>query len=398
MSESKPQTHPGGTPLGYMPQLDGLRALAVVGIWFVHWGIEQEPGFRCIEWGRLAVWMFFVLSGFLITSLLYKSKAEVEAERWRATSAAKTFYARRFLRILPIYYLTLFATALVLADARRLFWWHLTFTTDFWVTLNQHEYPTGIHFWTLAVEEQFYLIWPWLVLLLPRRRIAGFLIAVIGCSLGYRVVVHLAGLSGTPAFALPLPLVGNVDKFGLGALLATYRANCDHCGERRLILAALWVGLPVMILFEVLHGRAVHLAQPPDTPLYLAVASTAGGLFFVWVVARASLGFGGPGKVLALRPVIFMGKMSYGLYLFHMFIPPILWRVSTRLHTPLPAGVWGKFFVYALVTLSLGVGSWYLIESPINSLKRRFKVARSGNTQSPATVEPVRHGLEARAT
>ena len=387
MSEAKAQSHPGGTPLGYMPQLDGLRALAVVGIWFVHWGIEQERGFRCIEWGRLAVWMFFVLSGFLITGILYKSKAEVEAEQWSATSAARIFYARRFLRILPIYYLTLFAAAIVLSDVRRLFWWHLTFTTDFWSTLNQREYPWGIHFWTLAVEEQFYLMWPWLVLLLPRRRIAGFLIALIGCALGYRVLVHLAGWSTIPAFALPLPLLGNVDKFGMGALLATFRANRDARRERILIRASLWVGLPLMILFEVVHGRAVHLAQPPDSPLYLAFASTAGGLFFVWVVARASVGFGGVGKALALRPVIFMGKMSYALYLFHMFVPPILWRVTTRLHIPLPPGVWGKFVVYAVVTLAAGTASWYLIESPINSLKRRFKVAPHARTaKSPAVM------------
>jgi peptidoglycan/LPS O-acetylase OafA/YrhL len=398
VSNTRVASHPGGTPLGYMPQLDGLRALAVLGIWFVHWGIAQEPYFRCVEWGRLAVWMFFVLSGFLITGILYKSKTEVEAGMRPATTGARIFYARRFLRILPIYYLTIFAMALVIADVRRLFWWHLTFTSDFWATLNQHEYPTGIHFWTLAVEEQFYLMWPWLVLLLPRKRIAGFLLALIGCSVGYRVVVHLAGLSTTPAFALPLPLLGNVDKFGLGALLATYRANHDVRGERRLVRAGLFIGLPLMLLFEVLQGIAAHLSKPQDAPLNLAFASTLGGMFFVWVVARASVGFGGVGKILALRPVIFMGKMSYGIYLFHMFVPPILWRVTTRLNVPMPPGVWGKFFVYAGVTLTAGTVSWFLIESPINSFKRRFKYSRSSVAEHPASVKPVQHGLEAHAT
>ncbi|HSZ59220.1 MAG TPA: acyltransferase [Tepidisphaeraceae bacterium] len=384
MSNGKLASHPGGTPLGYMPQLDGLRALAVVGIWFVHWGIAQEPYFRCVEWGRLAVWMFFVLSGFLITGILYKSKNDVEAGKRLATTGARIFYARRLLRILPIYYLTIFATALMIPDVRRLFWWHLTFTTDFWATLNHHEYPWGIHFWTLAVEEQFYLTWPWLVLLLPRKRIVGFLLALCGCSLAYRAVVHLAGLSTTLAVALPLPLLGNVDKFGLGALLATFRANHDVRGERRLIQVGLFIGLPLMLFFEVLQGRAVHLSRPQDTPVYLAFASTTGGMFFVWVVARASIGFGGVGRVLALRPVIFMGKMSYSVYLFHMFVPPILWRVTTKLHIPLPPGVWERFFVYASVTLAAGTASWYLIESPINSLKRRFKVAPQERTAMPA--------------
>src|SRR4051794_38254135 len=78
VGSSKPTSRPASLPLGYMPQLDGLRAVAVVGIWFEHWGISQEPGFLHVEWGKLAVWLFFVLSGFLITGILLKSKLEIE--------------------------------------------------------------------------------------------------------------------------------------------------------------------------------------------------------------------------------------------------------------------------------------------------------------------------------
>ena len=73
------ESRPGGTPLKYMPQLDGLRAIAVVGVWFEHWGIYSQPGFRWVEWGRLAIWLFFVLSGFLITGILLQCKAAIDA-------------------------------------------------------------------------------------------------------------------------------------------------------------------------------------------------------------------------------------------------------------------------------------------------------------------------------
>ena len=372
--------HPGGTPLGYMPQLDGLRALAVIGVWFEHWGIAQERGFRYVEWGRLAVWLFFVLSGFLITGILLKSKRDVEEGNQGVGRAAKVFYIRRFLRILPIYYITLFAAAVAVPEVRKAFWWHLTYTTDFWVSLHPDQFPAGVHFWTLAVEEQFYLMWPWLVLLLPRQRLSSVLFGLMFASIGYRIAVVYSGIPAEAPIALPMPLLGNIDKFAMGSLIAVYQAQGREGRIRNLTRIGLWAGLPLLVLMEISKSVAIdphtwHVSLLPsmsESRNTFAFTSFVAGWVCVWLVGGASKGFGGvPGRILSARMLTSVGKISYGLYLFHMFVPAVL----QRLHIPLPPPqmVWARFFNYASVTLVAGAVSWHFIESPLNSLKNRFK-------------------------
>ena len=365
-----------------MPQLDGLRALAVVGVWFEHWGIAQERGFRYVEWGRLAVWLFFVLSGFLITGILLKSKRDVEEGNQGQGRAAKVFYVRRFLRIIPIYYITLFAAMIAVPEVRKAFWWHLTYTTDFWVGLHPDQYPAGVHFWTLGVEEQFYLIWPWLVLLLPRKNLPGVLLTLMFLSIGYRIVIVYAGIPYSAPVAVPMALFGNIDKFAMGSLIAVYQAQGAACAGRvrNLTRIGLWVGVPLLVLIEVSKcvsfdphtWRLSLLPSMTESRNTFAFTSFVSGWVFVWLIAGAAIGFTGIfGRILSARPLTAMGKISYGLYLFHMFTP----AVFLRAHVPLPPPrmVWARFFIYAVATLIAGVISWRFIESPLNSLKSRFR-------------------------
>jgi len=365
-----------------MPQLDGLRALAVFGVWFEHWGIAQEPGFRYLEWGRLAVWQFFVLSGFLITGILLKSKREVEAGNQAVGRAAKVFYIRRFLRILPIYYLTIFAAVIAVPEVRKAVWWHLTYTTDFWISLHPDQYPAGVHFWTLGVEEQFYLMWPWLVLLLPWKRLPSVLLALIFASIGYRVVVVYSGIPTNAPVAIPMPLLGNIDKFAMGSLIAVYRAQGASCAlrVRNLTRIGLWAGLPLLLMLEICKCVSIDpqtwrislLASPADSRTTFAFTSFVAGWFFLWLVTGAANRFGGAlGGLLSWRPLTAVGKISFGLYLFHMFTPAFLQRA--RVPLPPPQMVWARFFVFAAATLVAGAISWHFIESPINSLKNRFR-------------------------
>src|SRR5665213_1037330 len=179
---------PGGTLIGYMPQLDGLRALAVLAVWFEHWGAPPIPGLKYIhELGGLGVFLFFVLSGFLITGILLRGREAIETQGIALREVTRTFYIRRFLRILPVYYVVLFSTAILLPNTRRLFWWHFTYTTNLWYGVHWFDYVPGAHFWSLAVEEQFYLAWPWLVLLTPRRFLMKSMIWIAAISAIYRL-------------------------------------------------------------------------------------------------------------------------------------------------------------------------------------------------------------------
>jgi peptidoglycan/LPS O-acetylase OafA/YrhL len=373
--------------LGYMPQLDGLRALAVIAVWLEHWGYPPIRASRYlaeIHPGAMGVWLFFVLSGFLITRILLQSRTEIGRPGGTTLHAAKIFYARRFLRILPVYYLTLFVASLLLPEVRHVFWWHFTYNTNCWAVFHPHEYPAGTHFWSLAVEEQFYLIWPWVMLLVPSRYLLRTIIGVIAIGLVFRFGCTLLprGHRGTPAYAL---LPACADKLGFGALLAFFwDANSDGKIARwkhLLLRSGLLLGLPGVIAMITLR------AYRPESRLALIFLSFFAAFFFTWLIGRAARGFGGPvGVALESHPIRYLGKISYGLYLFHYLVPQTL----ARLHVPEPHSWTIKFAFFSAVTIAIASVSWYAFEKPINGLKRFFAYSkRPGSFAIAAITEPL---------
>lgn len=372
-----------GTPLRYMPQLDGLRALAVLAVCFDHWEISGLRYFRWIEWGHLGVWLFFVLSGFLITDILLKSKGPIEAGDRTTWDSARVFYIRRFLRILPVYYLTLVVTALAVSQVCHLLVWHVTYTTDFWTALHPRDYPYGIHFWTLGVEEQFYIVWPWIILLTPRRWLGKVTVASLAIGVAYRALLKGDLLGHSRLVELGLPILGNIDKFAFGALLAVFSELPYKDRKDLLMRFALWIGLPAVIAMEALYGRN-H-----NSRIVAMFSSAAAGLFFMGVIAMAARGFRGPlGAILQSRPLVYPGKISYGLYLFHPFVPLLF----VAIHVGVPHSVWLRFVLYGVVTLIIATASWYLFEGPINRLKRFFPyqplAASQAKRRPPALAFP----------
>ncbi len=141
---------------GYRPQLDSLRAFAVLAVLFTHfWRYDSELG-------ELGVRLFFVLSGFLLTSILLRERDRSRELAISRPRLLRDFYARRILRIWPIYYAALFASVLLGAQGiARTFAWHALFASNILFFLEQSWTPPEVaHLWTLAVEEQFYLVLP----------------------------------------------------------------------------------------------------------------------------------------------------------------------------------------------------------------------------------------------
>ncbi len=142
-----------------MSQLDGLRALAALTV-IVHHAVPHSAVTRVLNPGAAAVWLFFALSGFLITGILVRNRRAAEQSAANRLGVARSFYTRRFLRIMPLYYMVIAASiAANLPGARRYFAWDLLYGTNVLrsfvpgVQVSQH------HFWSLCVEEQFYLVW-----------------------------------------------------------------------------------------------------------------------------------------------------------------------------------------------------------------------------------------------
>lgn len=349
-----------------MPQLDGLRALAVGAVWLSHWDVTRLPWMSRWPLGKLGVELFFVLSGFLITGILLEARAAVERRGAGTWGAIRRFYGRRFLRIFPIYYVTLFATALLgFEGVRRWFLWHLTYTTNFHLAGQGWEPHAGGHFWTLAVEEQFYLVWPWVILLIPRGRLLAVTTTAVFLGPACRLVTTMAGGSVDAIEALPFNCL---DMFALGALPAVL-ASIPGAGERRRLL------LRGFLVVGIVGSAAMAIGFAVDGFPHLrgVISRTLTGALFAWIIAGAAEGYRGPvGRVLTLGPLVYLGKISYALYLFHGFTRPVVAGALAAVGLALPAGLLPRFVLLAGVTVAAASLTWFFFERPINDLKRRL--------------------------
>ena len=352
---------PHGGNLVRMPQLDALRAIAVLLVIVSHWLPDSQLA-RQLPVGMFGVTLFFVLNGFLITRILLQEKQSIDrthGARWRALGR---FYARRALRIFPVYYLTLLVLWWTAGDAFRSdFGWYAGYASNVLLYREQVWLAPAPHLWTLAVEEQFYLLWPLLVLAAPARLLGSLVGATVLLGPASRSVVFLAGDgSAAAADSSQVLMPSCMDCFGLGALLALRDMRPESGATTR---ASWWAGLllvsvPMVLLLKDDYG----IAGVAGFRLAVSVMALA-------LIARASAGFSGPGGRLMGNPALaYVGRISYGMYLFHLFIPGLYrW-----LGLPAVEGTYPMFVLHGALLLVLAAVSWHLFEAPFNRLKSRF--------------------------
>lgn len=374
-----------GHALKYMPQLDSLRAIAVAGV-MVHHLLDRSllPGILSLDWGPAGVRLFFVLSGFLITSLLLESRDALGRGKQGLRHAFAQFYMRRTLRIFPLYYFVLLLALLFAApsssdwadpSARSQLPWLATYTYNLFVSANGTWPHYFGHFWTLSVEEQYYLLWPWVVLLAPRPRLVPIAIGLCVAGPIYRGIAVAADFNEVAVYAFP---VANFDTLGMGSLLALLTGGRPASVRLEGLLRRITLPLGALGIFLV-HNTAL---QPVFMDTLLA-------LVFLWLVAGASSGLGWFGKtVLEWRPLVFTGRISYGLYVYHMLPPYLLPPLLTELGLNLRMHGYAGFVVSAATTFAVACASWFLLEAPINRLKRRFGGSRAATPASPSVKGP----------
>ena len=353
---------------------DGLRALAFLAV-FANHKLDFPQG---DAFGALGVWAFFVLSGFLITGILARSRAAVEAGRTSIGEAFRRFYLRRTARIFPPYY-ALIAGALILSI--------FVDVDDFWVKekLAYIFYATNIlialrgawpgdfaHLWSLAIEEQYYLLFAPLVLLLPRRRTAAACLAMIAAAL-----VADAGLRLARAHSLSIYVnsLVNFGMLGLGGLVGL-AASCKPPGWMPAWLMGGWAQAAVVAALV-----AMPLAWGADFKLWLALApvvAAAAGLLLFQVYNRQQSWFV---AVLDSAPLRLTGRVSYAAYLFHPFVRfsilhHLLAAAGVQLQAPRPVQILGEL----AGTLVLCAISWRLIERPVIRWARRLSDSAAAGT------------------
>ena len=360
-----------GTQLTYMPALDGIRAISILGIMANHGGFSWAAG------GIISVNVFFVLSGFLITLLLMKEWTRSQTIRLRA------FWARRARRLLPALFVLLaaiglyalfFAPGASLGPLRTdglstLFYfsnWHLILTDQGYFTQVSAPSPL-LHTWTLAIEEQFYLVWPIVVIVvlkLTRSPRVLFVVAVFGV-LASAVEMAILYHPGVDVSRLYYGTDTRAQDILTGAALGILLSRRSPVSSKLMQAGFSWMAVIAAIAFGLEWWRITGSSTIPYQGGFL-VADVMVALVICGVTLAPS---GLPARVLSFRPLTFVGQISYGLYLWHWPIFLVLDQARTGL------GNYSLFALRFVVTFIVAVLSWYLVETPVR--QKTFRGWRS---------------------
>lgn len=385
---------------GHMPALDGLRGIAILLVLFAHlaWGPQAVAGvagklfLTVTTLGWTGVELFFVLSGFLITGILLDTTT--------VENYFSSFYARRALRILPLGY----AMILIVCDlapllgklgapllpthfstAQLWFWLY----AGNWAEVSGHGIPYLLHFWSLAVEEQFYLLWPLIVLACSRRTLAKLCLVLVALAPALRIVLYAYHLDPLKIYFMT---TSHFDALALGALAALVVR--DENWTRRLIPRLNFLIYPCLAIFcatGILNGSLSNDECPTflfgELPLVI---------FFTGVLLRAVATTGVDvrlQKYLQAGWLRAYGRYSYAIYVVHFPIVTFLSRIAVpamdERFRQSPLHAWARqagyigaplFLVLGIIVvggaflffLGLGKLSWWAFEGPINGLKKNF--------------------------
>jgi len=363
-----------------IPGLDGLRAVAYLLVFFFH--------ANYFELGWVGVQFFFVLSGFLITGILLDMKKSLPVGGYFIK-----FYGRRFLRIFPLYYFYLllmggvttwlisipFRPGLMSIFGEQAKYAYLYVYNFFFTTVFHKSAFFFEHLWSLSVEEQFYIVWPLLIFLIPERFQKRLFLLFIALGPLFRITFYFIHASGefrifrpeVSAAIYPLPF-SHIDAFAFGAYISRY--TIPKAKEQFYILLGLvpLVGFATEYLATGQFGEFSAFGYPllmPDGFKFIWGYSLLNYFFAITILAVARQGMFN--RFLEWSPMRYLGKISYGLYIFHQ---PVIWfalkieELGLDNSIAQPLGTLIAFFG----TLLIASISYHFMEKPLLNLKDRF--------------------------
>jgi peptidoglycan/LPS O-acetylase OafA/YrhL len=357
-----------------MPSLDGIRAISILMVCYGHLSGTRHYPVSISEYGRwcgdvahLGVLVFFVISGFLITSLLMSEREMTE------TISLKRFYLRRIVRIFPAFY----AFILVMAIATLLGAVHLTgrdfaYALTYTVNVEPNRALQIGHLWSLSVEEQFYLLWPLTLLVLRERR--ALIVAVAAIFTGPLVRVAIR------------EWIFRVDPHSLNGMLTSFPAMFDYLAAgcalallRPWLLTRMWyLRLAASPLLALVIPLVLLINRMGSHPVAILLGSPVMNVCIALLIESSTRHASSlAGRFLNWKPVVFIGVLSYSLYLWQL---PFLDHRSSAWMTAFPQNL---MFVF-LAALS----SWFLIERPFVRLRGRLR----RGTGLPARVQGMAGG------
>lgn len=354
---------------GHLRGMDGLRAIGVVCVLIAHFWPRPGTMLDFFHFGRFGVVLFFVVSGFLVVSLLLelRSRIEVGALRRRALTV---FYGKRALRIFPVYYLSLlFFYVIGYEEIRDNIFWHLFYLSNYGPLFGV-DFGNAGHFWTLCVEEQFYLLVPLVVLLTSREN--SLRVIVLSFLVGFLVKVFSAFII-LDYVKVTRSLWGSMEGLFLGVVLAYFYSDKTFriIWVRRVFGFSLVFGAGLIVLFSMY--RYLNIENITRVPVYAAFGDAPFAIFSFglvgWLLTNQQAAITG---FLEVWPVRWIGRISYGIYLYHYLGRPFFSSLADSLR----GSFWAVLQPYALMivgsflAVSLAALSFVLIERPLLSLKK----------------------------
>lgn len=351
----------------YYPALDGLRGLAILLVIVYH-----NFGFiNYFFFGWLGVDLFFVLSGFLITDILLNTAGQPHF--------LKNFYTRRLLRIFPLYYLALLLFMYLIPALTHAFpadyyrenqFWMWTYLQNWLYIFKPAGDTTGLHhLWSLAVEEQFYLLWPLVILLLRKPgRLLLFISGVLLAVIGLRIWIWNSAITNLAYFNLYT--FSRIDGLCIGTMIALLQRINPGFLSKNTSIVVFSFALANFAFYFINRNYAFSFP-------YLAIAgyTTFAMTFGLLVNEAVTNGTRLITRIFSWSVLRFFGKISYGLYVFHWPVYLLLNPVLNQLIT-IPGNYTLTHFLSAMLSTGIAIGisllSFHFFEQPFLKLKQRF--------------------------
>jgi peptidoglycan/LPS O-acetylase OafA/YrhL len=363
------------------PGVDGLRGTAILAVLACHYSalFPATPQFLSVLVnGWAGVDLFFVISGFLITGILLDAKSGARGAGC-AGEYFRNFYARRILRIFPLYYgfLAAFLLVLVIVGGTSPAWaaqpWLWTYSANYWISCQKAWSvwtETLVPLWSLSVEEQFYVLWPVVVWWCSRRVLVWVCVSIVIGALGLRLLLTAVGVDW---LAIYMMTPTRADALAAGALVAALLRGPE--GARRVKKLCAFAGATSLALPLVVAGF-----DPIKHPWLRVLLYTELAVFFAallwWSIDPSSL-YGIPKRFYEWRVLRTIGGYSYGIYIFHlpiMFLTragAVRWGLFDVEHPSWP-GALGLIGANAALVGASALVSFHFYEKPFLKLKRYF--------------------------
>lgn len=369
--------------------LDGMRALAAVSIMIVHLIPPGHWLWYLMLHSPLGVTFFFVLAGFLLSYPLIGSLKRIDDKQAGVMGTIANLQSKRAIRLLPTYLVVVIGAALLgMKNGYASLPWLVTFTSNWGIMYEATPFVHATHLWYLAAQEQVFLVWPLIILLVPRRWLFPVLLAALFSGPAMRVVLSLP-VWDFPWLMRRISPFAVVDMIAAGSCLAWLMRSKgkESYALSRWPACLFWAGLIGTIVISTARYYSMgrlnwflpvhHTVQNVASAADVTFAVFFEAILFAWMIGKAWTGITGwPERILSTKPLLWLGALSYSIYLVHHYMIEVAPALAKWCNLPYPEPGLAQFLVLSSLSIVVAAGLYYAVEVPSNMLRQRLFAKR----------------------